>query len=82
MAEYLEGGSIPTKKYHKTILEQFTIIDKILYYARTTTDDSIQYTLVVPHKLKQKALIQVHETSGHLGQNKIYKHAKENLEEQ
>ncbi len=30
MAEYLEGGSIPTKKYHKTILKQFTLKDEIL----------------------------------------------------
>ncbi len=30
MIEYLEGGSIPTKKYHKTILEQFTLKDEIL----------------------------------------------------
>ncbi len=34
MTEYLEGGSIPTKKYHKTILEQFTLKDEILYYVK------------------------------------------------
>ncbi len=42
MIEYLEGGSIPTKKYHKTILEQFTQKDKILYYVKEATDGSIQ----------------------------------------
>ena len=26
LAEYLEGGSVPTKRYHKTILQQFVII--------------------------------------------------------
>ncbi len=34
MIKYLEGGSIPTKKYHKTILEQFTLKDEILYYVK------------------------------------------------
>ncbi len=56
MIDYLEGGSIPTKKYHKTILKQFTVTDEILYYTRDATDGSIQYTLVVPHSLKSKAL--------------------------
>ncbi len=42
MIEYLEGGSIPTKKYHKTILEQFTLKDEILYYVKEATDGSIQ----------------------------------------
>ncbi len=55
MIEYLEGGSIPTKKYHKTTLEQFTVKDGILYYVKEATDGSIQYPLVVPHSLKQKA---------------------------
>ncbi len=54
MIEYLEEGSIPTKKYHKTILEHCTLKDEILYYVKETTDGSIQYTLVVPHSLKQK----------------------------
>ena len=57
MIEYLEGGSVPTKKYHKTILQQFTVIDGILYYAKETSDGCIQYTLVVPHSQKQKALL-------------------------
>ncbi len=77
MIEYLEGSSIPTKKYHKTILEQFTLKDEILYYVKEATDGSIQYTLVVPHSLKQKALSQVHEQSGHLGQKKTKKKAEE-----
>ncbi len=41
MVEYLEGGSIPTKKYHKIILEQFTLKDEILYYVKKATDGSI-----------------------------------------
>ncbi len=70
--EYLEGGSIPTKKCHKIILEKFTVTlkDEILYYVKEATDGSIQYTLVVSHSLKQKALSQAHEQSGHLGQKK------------
>ncbi len=35
--EYL-GGSIPTKKYNKTILEQFTLKYEILYYVKEATD--------------------------------------------
>ncbi len=73
MIEYLQGGSIPTKKYHKTILKQFTLKEEILYYVKEETDGSIQYTLVVPHSLKQKALSQAHENSGLLGQRKIKK---------
>ncbi len=77
MIEYLEGDSIPTKKYHKTILKQFTVKNEILYYVKEATDGSIQYTLVVPHSLKQKALSQVHEQSGHLGQKKTIEKAEE-----
>ncbi len=77
MIEYLKGGSIPTKKYHKTILEQFTLKDEILYSVKEATEGSIQYTLVVPHSLKQKALSQAHGKSGHLGQKKTIKKAEE-----
>ncbi len=77
MIEYLERGSIPTKKYHKTILEQFTLKNEIIYYVKEATDGSIQYTLVVPHSLKQKALSQAHEQSDHLGQKKTIKKAEE-----
>ncbi len=77
MIEYLEGGSIPTKKYHKTILEQFTLKDEILYYEKEATDGSIQYTLVVPHSLKQKTLSQANEQFDHLGQKKTIEKAEE-----
>ncbi len=43
MTDYFKGGSVPTKKYHKTILEQFTLKDEILYYVKKATDGSIQY---------------------------------------
>ncbi len=76
MIEYLEGGPIPTKKYHKTILEQFTLKDEILYYVKEASDGSTQYTLAVPHSLKQKALSQAHEQSGHLVQKKTIKKLK------
>ena len=79
MIEYLEGGSFLTKKYHKTILQQFTVIDGIFYYAKETSDGCIQCTLVVPHSKKQKASLQAHETSGHLGQKKTFKKAEELL---
>ncbi len=77
MIESLEGGSIPTKKYHKTILEQFTLKDEFLYCVKEATDGIIQYTLVVPHSLKQKALSQAHEQSGHLEQKKTINKAEE-----
>ncbi len=47
------------------------------FYVKEATDDSIQNTLVIPHSLKQKALSQAHEQSGHLGQKKIIKKAEE-----
>ncbi len=72
LAEYLEGGPIPVKRYHKTILQQFVLMEEILYYTRETTDGAIHYTLVVPHSLKAEALQHAHEISGHLGQKKNY----------
>ncbi len=58
-------------------MEQFTLKDEILYYIKEATDVSIQCTLVVPHSLKQKALSQAHEKSGHLGEKKTIKKAEE-----
>ena len=77
MIEYLEGGSVPTKKYHKAILKQFNVIDGILYYAKESNDGCIQYALVVPHSKIPKALLHAHEISGHLGQKKTIKKAEE-----
>lgn len=36
MIKYLEAGLFPTKKYHKTILQQFCVIDGMLHYAKGT----------------------------------------------
>ncbi len=47
------------------------------FYVKEATDGSIQYTLVVPHSLKQKTLSQAHDISGHLGQKKDIKKAEE-----
>ncbi len=68
MAEYLEGGKIPASKYHKSTLDQFALMNDILYYARKQLDGSIHYCLIVPQTLKIKALELAHVTSGHLGQ--------------
>ena len=54
MIEYLEGGSFLTKKYHKTILQQFTVIYGMLYFAKEKSDGCIQYTLVDPHSQNKK----------------------------
>ena len=48
-----------------------------MYYVKEAADGSIHYTLVVPHSLKPKAMLQAHETSGHLGQKKTIKKAEE-----
>jgi len=77
LVEYLEGGRVPTKRYHKTILDQFVVMEEILYYVREKTDGSLQYCLVVPQRLKGKALQHVHEISGHLGQKKTICKAEE-----
>lgn len=77
MIEYLEGGSIPTKKYHKSLLHQFNLIDELLYYTKENIDGSIHYSLVVPKSLIPKALEHAHVISGHLGQKKTIKKAEE-----
>ncbi len=70
MAEYLEGGKIPASKYHKSTLNQFALINDILYYAQKQLDGSIHYCFIVPQTLKMKALVLAHVTSDHLGQKK------------
>ncbi len=30
LAEYIEGGKVPTKRYHKTILDQFVVTEDLL----------------------------------------------------
>ena len=77
LAEFLEGGNVPTKIYPRTILEQFVVIDKILYYTREKTDGSLHYCIVVPQSLKQQALEFAHVMSGHLGQKKTITKAEE-----
>ncbi len=56
MVRYLEGGAIPTKNYHRSILQQFVVVDEVLYYTREKLDGSIQYALVIPHSVKPEAL--------------------------
>ena len=70
LAEYLEGGKLPTKLYPKILLEQFEVQEEILYYVREKLDGSIHYCLVVPQELKGKALNFSHTSAGHLGQKK------------
>lgn len=77
LAEFLEGGKVPTKIYPKTVLEQFVVEEKILYYVKEKTDGSLHYCLVVPQSLKQKALEFAHVLSGHLGQKKTITKAED-----
>ncbi len=58
-------------------MEKLTLKDEILYYVKEATGGSIQYTLVVPHSLKQKALSQAYDISGHLKQKKTIKKVEE-----
>ena len=77
MAEYLEEGKLPTKRYPKTTLDQFVIQDEVLYYVKEKSDESLHFCLVVPQNLIWKAMEHPHVTSGHLGQKKTIRKAEE-----
>ena len=77
LATYLEGGKLPSKRYPKTTLDQFAILDHILYYVKEKSDGSLHYCLVVPQNLKVKAMDHAHLASGHLGQKKSILKAEE-----
>ena len=55
LAEYLEGGKLPTKLYPKIMLDQFVVEEKVLYFVKKKVDGTLHYCLVVPQRLKQKA---------------------------
>lgn len=73
---YLEGGAVPKHKIAKSTLDQFELLEGILYYVREATDASLNYTLVVPRHLVRKALEVAHDQSGHFGQYKTIKQAE------
>ena len=77
MAEYLEGGKLPTKRYPKTTLDQFVIQDEVLYYVKEKSDGSLHFCLVVPQNLTCKPIEHAHVTSRHLDQKKTIRKAEE-----
>ncbi len=64
---YLQGGRIPSKRLLKATLDQFALIEELLYFVREKTDDSLHYSLIVPRGLTRQAIQHAHELSGHLG---------------
>ena len=77
LAEYLEGGRIPTKRLPKATLDQFAIVEEILYFMKVKPDGSLHYNLIVPRLLIRDAIRHAHELSGHLGQKKTIQKAEE-----
>ncbi len=65
------------RRLPKTTLDQFALIDELVYYVRHKTDGSLQYNIAVPKSLTLKALQHSHELSGHLGQKKTILKAEE-----
>ncbi len=65
------------RRLPRTTLDQFALIDDLVYYVRHKTDVSLQYNIVIPKSLTQKALQHSHELSGHLGQKKTILKAEE-----
>ncbi len=68
LAEYLEGGKIPTRRLPRATLEQFALEDGLLCYVKEKADDSLHY-IIIPRSLVVKVIYHAHESSGHLGQN-------------
>ncbi len=54
LIEYLEGGQLPTRRYPKCTLNQFTLWEGVLYYSVTKKDGSVHFCLVVPQELKKE----------------------------
>ncbi len=65
---YLQGGRIPSKWLPKATLDQFALVEELLYFVRV--DGSLDYSLMVPRGLTRQAIQHAHELSGHLGQKK------------
>ena len=77
LINYLQGGVLPRRRIAKATLDQFEILDGILYFVRESKDASLIYTVVVPRHLVRKALEVAHDQSGHFGQFKSIKQAEE-----
>ena len=76
---YLRGGRVPGRKIPRTTLCQSEVLDDILYYVKTCKDSSLNYVLVIPRQLTQKAMEVSHDQSGHFGQFKSIHKAETNF---
>ena len=72
-----EKRKIPKNPPTRYPLHKFNVIEGILYYSMSRTDGSLRWSLVVPQKLKSKALKFAHEAVGHLGQKKTIANTEE-----
>ena len=77
LVDYLQGGKLPLRKLPKTTLQQFELVEELLYYVREKSDGSLHHSLVVPRSLIVKAVQHAHELSGHLGQKKTITRAED-----
>ncbi len=77
LAEYLRGRRMVVRRLPKTTLDQFALIDDMVYYVRHKADGSLQYSIVIPKSLIPKATQHSHELSGYLGKKKTILKAEE-----
>ncbi len=77
LVDYVQGGRLPLRKLPKATLQQFEMVEELLYYVREKSDGSLHHSLVIPWRMIVKAVQHAHELSGHLGQKKTIKRAEE-----
>ncbi len=53
---YLQGGRIPSKRLPKATLDQFALVEELLYFMREKTDGSLHYSYIVPRGLTGQAI--------------------------
>ena len=61
--DYLKGGTV-TSPPPRTLLEEFCLVDDILYYSSNLTENKLR--LVIPKKLVNEALYYGHNTKVHI----------------
>ena len=76
LINYLGGGRLNKRKVLPAHLDKFELFEDVLYYVREAKDGNLNYTLVVPECLVNKALELAHADTGHFGQFKSIKRAE------
>lgn len=79
LVSYLQGGKIPSKRLPMAILDQFALVEEMLYFVREKTDVSLHYSLIVPRRLTVQATQHAHELSGQLGQKENHLKGRGNV---